>query len=357
MDLLVVPVSYSQSVLYLEYGNSVPPESLKRYKIPEIALSKDRHRLYGQQYIDKLPHPGVRLNVGIAKEPLDCDPPAANPEYLQRIRDAELFVMGAGSLIGSQLAQLVVPGVVDVLIERQDIRKILVLNHVKMDETLGMSLRDQIKLIETAASHSVSPTLLQTLARPDNQLRISDLFTDIVVARTVAREIEQEMEIHENPEKGNAFVSSDISSKESQKACLPQSTQVLCNRYVSFLTKHPEICSKLGITMREIEVLTFLEQPPDLEQKRFEAGRYRGAMFATDADLKYLVGQGIQLRSIHEVDSIGENWKFVKAEGSLSLEFFPGLVPEALLGIFRIALERTRSSILLRGNPRLSTPR
>ena len=44
---------------------------------------------------------------------------------------------------------------------------------------------------------------------------------------------------------------------------------------------------------------------------------------ATDEDFQYLVDQGIQRRSIHEVDSVGENWKLLKAEGAPKLEFFP----------------------------------
>lgn len=124
-----------------------------------------------------------------------------------------------------------------------------------------------------------------------------------------------------------------------------QSIRVFCNKYVKFLLDHPEFREKHDVTIREIEVLSYLDQPQALYAQRSEKGRYRGALFATTEDIDYLVAQGIQRRNIHEVDSIGENWKFVKAEGTPSLEFFPGLVPEALVGIFRIALERARSTL------------
>jgi hypothetical protein len=250
--------------------------------------------------------------------------------------------MGAGSLVGSQLSQLVIRGVVDALLERADMRRVLVLNHVKMDETLDMSVQDQIRLIEDAATENASPDMLVKHSRTDSRLRISDLFTDIVVPRTIAREIEAEMLKRNSNEMTSAY---DI--LEFVNIPHPGSnhfTRVFCNKYVKFLLDNPEICKQYDVTIREIEVLSYLDQPRTLYDRRSEKGRYRGALFATAEDIDYLVNQGIQRRRIHEVDSIGENWKFVKAEGTPSLEFFPGLVPEGLVGIFRIALERARST-------------
>jgi hypothetical protein len=129
------------------------------------------------------------------------------------------------------------------------------------------------------------------------------------------------------------------------------SVRVYCNRYVQFLIDRPDARKRFGITAREIEVLSFLDQPASLYERRSEGGRYRGALFATAADIEYLEQQGIQRRSIHEVDSIGQNWKFVKAAGTPHLEFFPGLVFEALLGIFRIALERSGGTAVARIEP------
>lgn len=352
-DLLAVPVTYSESVLYLEYENPVSKELAEEFKVPDEALTHRGRRLFGQQFIDKLPQPGQRTTVGVSRRPDDPERPVVNPEYIKRIRDAELFVMGAGSLIGSQLSQLVVPGVVDVLVERQDMRRILVLNHVNQDETLGMSLRDQVRLIETAATQSASPALFKALERPENRLRISDLFTDIVVPRTVARELDVEME------RTGRVAGSDSPNLKYVNLPRPgtnQTTRVFCNQYVSFLLNHPEIADRYAITAREIEVLSYLDQPATLYKHRSEAGRYRGALFATQKDIEYLETQGIQRRNIHEVDSIGENWKFVKTEGTPQLEFFPGLVPEALVGIFRIAMERTSSTLEPRGAQRFIRP-
>jgi hypothetical protein len=148
--------------------------------------------------------------------------------------------MGAGSLVGSQLSQLTVPGVVDVLLDRADMRRVLVLNHVKVDETLGMSLRDQIRLIENAATDSASPHLLNRASGISKKLRISDLFTDIVVPRTIARELEMEMlkDLETNgPNNAQTFV--DI-----PKPGTNQSIRVFCNKYVKFLLDHPDFREK-----------------------------------------------------------------------------------------------------------------
>jgi isopentenyl-diphosphate Delta-isomerase len=332
-NLLVMPVTYSEGVLFLEYEEPISSQLTDNFKIPDTALANGRRRLYGQHYIDILPQPGSRLTAGVVKSfQSDCRPPA-NPEYLARLREADLFVMGAGSLVGSQLSQLSVPGVVDALLEQSNMRRILVLNHVKMDETLGMSLRDQIRLIETVAAENVSPRLRERYACSGGRMRIGDVFTDIVAPRTIARELEMEMT-------RDGHLVDEVSALEYVDIGAPEAVRVFQNRYVKFLLDNPELRKKYGVTIREIEVLSYLDQPVTLYNRRSEGGRYRGALFATAEDIEYLVSRGIQRRAIHEVDCVGENWKIVKAEGEPSLEFFPGLVPEALMGIFRIALER-----------------
>jgi 2-phospho-L-lactate transferase/gluconeogenesis factor (CofD/UPF0052 family) len=337
-DLLVLPVTYADSVLYLEYEEPVSEELAEEFHVPDEALSSDRRRVFGQNYVDKLRQRGSRVTAGVVKGASREQRPDANPEYVTRLRDAELFVMGAGSLVGSQLSQLAIPGVVDILLERSDMRRILVLNHVKMDETLGMSIRDQVRLIETVATESASPAMLAGHGQQQRCIRISDLFTDVVVPRTIARELEAEMVNAQasgwNPDSG------DQKYVQLSKPGTNEVTKVFCNKYVKLVIDYPEIRNRYDVTDREIEILSYLDQPPTLYNRRSEGGRYRGALFATREDIAYLCQQGIQLRSIHEVDSIGENWKFVKAEGTPSLEFFPGLVPEALVGIFRIAIER-----------------
>ncbi|HYU34486.1 MAG TPA: 2-phospho-L-lactate transferase CofD family protein [Thermoanaerobaculia bacterium] len=348
--LMVLPVTYDECMLYLEYETPVPSNLAQAFRVPSTHLQSDGRRLFGQRYIDKLPHDGRRRTAGVVAgiEAMERRP-KVNPEYLARLRKAKLFIMGAGSLIGSQLAQLTIDGVAETLILRRDMRRILVLNHVKMDETRGMSLREHVKLIETIATESVTQEMLDRISPSTKRLRIADLFTDVVIPRTVAREIEAEMAEHGftwDPVMDDQPKFIHLGAIDGDRA---PSRRILRNRYVEFIIQYPEVRERLGITLREIEVLSYMEQPHSLYAGRTEAGRYRGALFATDEDIRYLVEQGIQLRNIHEIDSIGENWKLLKSEGSPCFEFFPGLVPEALMGIIRIALERGSDSIEVAG--------
>jgi 2-phospho-L-lactate transferase/gluconeogenesis factor (CofD/UPF0052 family) len=335
---IVLPVTYDECVLFLEYGEPVRQELAHQIQVRPEAI--EGNRLYGQQYIDKLPQPGSRRTCGVVTSRRQAaSRPKANPAYLERLRAAKLFIMGAGSLFGSQLAQLAVPGVVDVLLTAKNMRRLLVINHVRMDETLGMNLADHIRVIESAANDSASAEIVKEVAPVRGRLRISDLFTDIIVPRTVAKEVEAEMVRREYRWDISRDHQPEFIELPSNERGGPPA-RVLRNRYVDFLLQHPEVQLRLQITHRELEVLSYLDQPSDLYSHRSEAGRYRGALYASDQDLQYLFDQGIQARNIHQVDSIGQNWKLIKSEGSPRFEFFPGLVPEALMGIIRIALER-----------------
>ena len=340
---MVLPVTNDECVLYLEYKQKVDVGLVEQFKIPSAALQKDRRCLFGQQYIDKLPQHGKRMSAGVAASLRNPSRrPKANPEYLARLRAAKLFVMGAGSLISSQLSQLAVDGVMETLMMCQRMRKLLVINHVKLDETFGMTLREQIELVEKVATDNVPQTLIDELAPNTRCLRIGDIFTDVIVPRTVAREVQSEMykRAYMEDRAGGSRVFVELRATNSGR-----SISVLRNKYVDFLVDYPDVQEALGITLREIEVLSCLERPSAFDVKSTEIGRYRGALFATEDDVAYMVEQGIQRRNIHEVDSIGENWNLLEVDGAPSFEFFPGLVPEALTGILRTALERGSESV------------
>lgn len=112
----------------------------------------------------------------------------------------------------------------------------------------------------------------------------------------------------------------------------------MVNRYTKYVFSHPSFRKREQITDWELRVLGFLEQPICLNSSRMEAGRYRGAVYALDSDIKYIVRQGILKKHIYEVESISMNKKILKAEGKPQVEEFPGLIPEALVGIFKILL-------------------
>jgi hypothetical protein len=329
-----MPVTFDECTLYLDFVDPITDNIIS--SLPKDAVDPGRNRILGQQHIDKSAQPGKRKMVGAKGH--NSKLPNASKEYLRRMREADLIIMGAGSLISSQLSQLVIPGVVDVLLECQNKRRILVLNHVKMDETLDMTLEDHVRLIEDVALEISAPSVREQICEHDSKLRISDLFSDIVVPRTVAQELEEEMV-------GKGYEWVKPKSGKNQYITLPESEdiknkKIYRNKYVDFLRRFPELITKYHITMREMEILSFLDQPMDLYNDRSETGRYRGALFASNKDIAYLTRQGIQRRSIHEVDSIGKNIKFIKTKGNTQFENFPGLIPQSLMGIFQLALEK-----------------
>ena len=115
---------------------------------------------------------------------------------------------------------------------------------------------------------------------------------------------------------------------------------IFLNRYVEYVCKHDDFRKRHQITDWELRVLGFLDQAPSLYKSRSEAGRYRGAVYALESDINYLIAQGIPPRHIYEVESIAMNTKILKAEGKPKLEEFPGLIPESLVGIFKILLAK-----------------
>jgi 2-phospho-L-lactate transferase/gluconeogenesis factor (CofD/UPF0052 family) len=333
-SVMALPVTFDECTLYLDYFDSLSHEMLEN--LPHDAFDIRKNRIYGQKFIDKLPQPGKRKMVGVIGK--RNKKPKASKEYLRRLQEADLIVMGAGSLISSQLSQLATPGVIDEFLNAQNKRRILVLNHVKMDETLDMTVSDHIRLIEDLANKISTTSIRNKLKNQQSCLKISDLFTDIVIPRTVAREIEEAMKVAKykwQKPASNNFEYLQFGSPEYKGM-----SEIFCNKYVDFLRRYPNISSELKITRRELEILSFLDQPAELYSERSEKGRYRGALFATEEDIKYLTHQGIQRRNIHEVDAIGKNIKFIKSKGNTRFEYFPGLIPQSLMGIFQLALEK-----------------
>lgn len=339
-----LPVTYDSAALWATYEKPIPGKEIQRLKIPGKHLSKDNRTVYGQKYIDQVLPAGKIVDFGLVHsvDRPDGALPRPNNAYLQSFRSAKLFIMGAGSLFGSQLAQLALPGVMTELISRKDIRKVLVVNHVCMNETSFYSLTDHITAIERLANRVVDEPLKKSIDRP---IRIGDIFTDIVVPCTVAREIDTAI----GKERGTGKkMSESFLSRFSDKpvfvtAAGKQTTQsegIYLNRYVKYVLGNSKFRAQQQVTDWELRVLSFLEQPPSLYKSRSEAGRYRGAVYALESDIKYLVNQGIPLRHIYEVESIAMNEKILKAEGNPQLEKFPGLIPESLVGIFKILLAK-----------------
>jgi len=339
----VVPVSYEQAVLWAKYDKPVPPEKPGGLNIPREAISKCRKTVYGQQYIDQIVPTGKIVDFGLVHS-IGCrsgPKPRPSQAYLLALRSASLIVVGAGSLYGSQLAQLAVPGVMDAILTRTDIRRVFVANHVCMNETSSYSLTDHVQAVERLANQVTSGELRQRLGLR-RRIRIGDVFSDIVVPRTVAREID--LATAADPKAASRYVGwKDLRNPEFVTPDGKPSDKdhgILRNRYVAYVLDNRKFRDRQQITNWELRILGFLEQPPELYHSRSEAGRYRGAVYATEDDVQYLIKQGIPRRHIYEVESIAMNTKFLKAPGDLSIEEFPGLIAESLVGIFRILLDK-----------------
>lgn len=344
----VVPVTYERAQIWARYRDPIPQAEVRRLGIPHSDLSEDRTLVYRQRNIDQIIHDSVIIDFGIYDR-MESRYPKPNPYYLAALNAARLVVMGAGSLYSSQLAQLAIPEVMEAIIRKGDARKVLVVNHVRMNETIGYSLADHIRAIEILANKVVRPELKAEFGR---DVRIGDIFTDIVIPRTVAREIN--IAISEEARRSTRSKRRRFESMRQESGDDPvyvdekgvrvdRETGIYLNGYVAYVLDHPEFRRKHRITSWELTILGFLEQEPSLYSARSEAGRYRGAIYALRSDLDYIVRQGIPRRSIYEVESIAMNTKLLKAEGKPRLETFPGLIPESLVGVFKILLAKGAS--------------
>jgi hypothetical protein len=338
-SIQAIPVSYDRAMLWATYAKPVPSGEIKRLRIPPSALSKDLTTVWGQHYIDEILPTGPIVDFGVSRRTQARDMAGihANGCYLQAMRAARLVIMGAGSLFGSQLSQLAMPGVLDVLLEDKARRRVLVVNHVCMNETLFYSLTDHIRAIERLAA--------RILRRP---IQIGDLFTDVIVPRTVAREIDVAMRTELTTHMGCCLPSGKAGFKRLTGSVfvdlkgrrVGRTSGLFKNRYLGYVLEHKEFAKQQRITDWELRVLSYLEQPPSLFNDRSESGRYRGPVYAVQSDFDYLLTHGIPARNIYEAESIGMIQKTLKAEGKPQVEEFPGLLPESLMGIFKILLQK-----------------
>lgn len=190
-----------------------------------------------------------------------------------------------------------------------------------------------------------------------SKLSIGDLFTDIIIPKTIVKEIEEEIERGMLEGQMNEYGDPPHTTYPSGFPCLDQDGNpiymdcegnqiedsekgILRNRYVYYVIAHPEFRKKNLITPNELKILGYLEQTHILYKSRAEKGRYRGAIYAREEDIEYIVNRGIPGRNIIEVELISEKEKILKAEGATEIEKFPGLTSEVLAGIFKILLQK-----------------
>lgn len=355
MGIQFLPVTYEEAALYATYQDPIPAEEIDGLKIPTEALDNNGRTVIGQKYIDQIVHNSKIMDFGIIKsiKEKSGELPHVTKEYLENLNRVKMFILGAGSLYGSQLAQLAIPEVIDTLVARKDIRKILILNHVNLNETNNYSLKDHIMAIERLANK-----VFKQGRASGSKLSIGDLFTDVIIPKTIAKEIEEVIKIGVSEGRINeygdpphtviyppGFPCLDQDANPIYVDCKGERIEdpekgILQNKYVYYVINHPEFRKRNMITCNELKILGYLDQPCILHKSRTEKGRYRGVVYAREEDIEYMVKGGIPRRNIIEVELISEKEKMLKLEGVTEIEKFPGLTSEVLAGIFKIILQK-----------------
>jgi uncharacterized cofD-like protein len=96
----------------------------------------------------------------ISKVHLEPKDAAAYPPAVSAIKDADIILIGPGSLFTSIIPNLLVPGIAKAIRQSQA-RKILVLNTVNMrEETRGMTAIDYVEAVRNHAGEDIIDTVL-----------------------------------------------------------------------------------------------------------------------------------------------------------------------------------------------------
>jgi hypothetical protein len=203
-------------------------------------------------------------------------------------------------------------------------------------------MADYINAIERVANRAVSPELRASLGR---DVMLGDIFTDIIINDTVVRKIDEWIEArkdsvnefgdpagtsypHGTPsldDKGN-LIFVDMHGKPLEN---PKEDGIFLNRYVYFMFKHPDLAESWGVSNEQLKTLSILEQPQELYISRSESGRYRRVLYATDADVDYIMSRGIlQERIYYQKDLLSMQMKLLKTPGDPMIEEYPGYDPD-----------------------------
>jgi len=124
-----------------------------------VGVTKDGHRLRGETRIGNAPATMHRVRLS----PSDAPP---SPGVIDRIRGADLVVVGPGSLFTSILPVLLVTGVVDAVRHSRGERVMVANLMTQPGETAGMSLPDHLEALD----RHVGPDLVRVVLAHDRAL-------------------------------------------------------------------------------------------------------------------------------------------------------------------------------------------
>lgn len=182
-SVYILPVSIDPGILVARYGQPIPRRAQEKLHIPRSALSKGGTTVIGEYYIDTL-HASSPIEEFYLRNPLPRrDKPQQQPTVYPFVREAirrarKMIVAGGGSLYTSILANLAVEGVLEELMKRVDIPRVLILNPYHLDQTLGHNIIDFVHAIERLANR-VLPDKVKRLHK--GRIAFEHLFSDIIV--------------------------------------------------------------------------------------------------------------------------------------------------------------------------------
>ncbi len=132
----------AESGRVLAIRGQIVPSTLQNVTLmAEVAAENGSVRVHGESAIPHTPYPIERVY-------LQPENPPAFPGAIRAILNADLIVLGPGSLFTSLLPNLLIPGIADA-IRASDVPKIYIANvATQLGETDGFSLEDHVRALE-----------------------------------------------------------------------------------------------------------------------------------------------------------------------------------------------------------------
>lgn len=400
---LLVP-SYDEATPYVVYKGIDIKGNVKLKRIIEegdalIDEEQNTVTIFGDKNFIEFRHDSKIINFGLAIKRDDVWIKdlqelfmQADEKFIREIKDSNMFVMGVDLFFATLLPVLATPGVIDALIQKRqndpDFVSVFIFEHVNMLESNNLSVMNRIEIIENIANRVVSEETRKLLG--GRQVRFGDIFNNVIVNRTRAKEIDKYLtkhnlnefgdrkDTHYDYEKpidkigdaniyvintdvgeflggideignrygiyvdsngnymGKGYVKNDefkFYSKDGTTLTEIPENCFLLNKYTYFLLKHPEMKQEWQLKDKlwkdEWEYLGGLRTAPFLYSKKAnsERGRYYDAVYATDEEISYLESQGVRVDVVPIVDVVTKSFYIAGKEYK---ENFVGINPDKL---------------------------
>lgn len=151
----------------------------------------------------------------IARITLSPDNPKPIPEVLSAIRDADVIVMGPGSVFTSVIPNLIVKEIAEAIQKSKAPLKVYVCNVMtQRGETDGYTASDHVRMIETHAKRRVFDYVMVNTARPTDEMlaRYTNAGADFVEP-----DLEAIQDLGYSPVKGTYMSETDVVRHDSER--------------------------------------------------------------------------------------------------------------------------------------------